>query len=74
MPHFRLSSVGCTPKDSIGAPPVEGLYDARSLEPISNSPFAREQVRVRESSSFMIKLKPLAKHIFIKFNKKLFYI
>ncbi|XP_068723221.1 nucleoporin NUP35-like isoform X2 [Montipora capricornis] len=39
----RLSSVGCTPKDSIGAPPVEGLYDARSLEPISNSPFAREQ-------------------------------
>lgn len=38
----RSSSVGCAPKDSISAPPVEGLYDARSSQFI-NSPFAREQ-------------------------------
>ena len=40
----RSSSVGCTPKDSISAPPVEGLYDARSSD-FTNSPFRREQVR-----------------------------
>lgn len=28
----RSSSVGCTPKDSLSAPPVEGLYDARSSD------------------------------------------
>jgi len=39
---FRSSSVGCAPKDSISAPPVEGLYDPRSSEFI-NSPFTREQ-------------------------------
>ena len=41
---FRSSSVGCTPKESISAPPVEGLYDARSSD-FTNSPFGREQVR-----------------------------
>ena len=35
--------MGCTPKDSISAPPVEGLYDARSSD-FANSPFCREQV------------------------------
>ncbi|KAL9979201.1 hypothetical protein ACROYT_G016830 [Oculina patagonica] len=38
----RSSSVGCTPKDSISAPPVEGLYDARCSD-FANSPFSREQ-------------------------------
>lgn len=40
---FRSSTVDCTPKDSISAPPVEGLYDARSSD-FTNSPFNREQV------------------------------
>jgi len=40
----RPSSVGCTPKDSLSAPPVEGLYDARSSD-FTHSPFRREQVR-----------------------------
>ncbi|XP_027057430.1 nucleoporin NUP35-like isoform X2 [Pocillopora damicornis] len=38
----RSSTVDCTPKDSISAPPVEGLYDARSSD-FTNSPFNREQ-------------------------------
>ena len=36
--------MGCAPKDSISAPPVEGLYDARSSEFVS-SPFTAEHVR-----------------------------
>lgn len=39
---FR-SSIGCPPKDSMSAPPVEGLYDARGSE-FGNSPFSKEQV------------------------------
>lgn len=44
MTFLRSSSMGCTPKDSISAPPVEGLYDARCSD-FANSPFSREQVR-----------------------------
>lgn len=74
MLYFRLSFVGCIFKDFIGAFFVEGFYDVRSLEFISNFLFVREQVRVREFFLFMIKLKFFVKYIFIKFNKKLFYI
>lgn len=52
---FRASSVGCTPKDSISAPPVEGLYDARSSEFI-NSPFTREQVRRKSLADSILNL------------------
>lgn len=38
----RSTTVGCTTKDSVSAPPVEGLYDARSSD-FTNSPFNREQ-------------------------------
>ena len=40
---FSSSTVSCTPKDSISAPPVEGLYNARSSG-FTNFPFNREQV------------------------------
>lgn len=43
MLSSRSSSIGCPPKDSMSAPPVEGLYDARGSE-FGNSPFSKEQV------------------------------
>lgn len=39
----RASPLSCTPKDPIGAPPVEALYDARRSAIMNNSGFGREQ-------------------------------
>ena len=50
MLSFR-SSIGCPPKDSMSAPPVEGLYDARGSE-FGNSPFSKEQVHGK--STFLL--------------------
>lgn len=47
----RASPLSCTPKDPIGAPPVEALYDARSSAIMNNSAFGREQVRCAYFSS-----------------------
>jgi len=60
----RASPLSCTPKDPIGAPPVEALYDARSSAIMNNSAFVREQVRCTYFSS------QFSKFIMCKFWKR----